>query len=65
MGEEYYYAKDYTKALKWVLFAVYFRKYWSPYTEIGIDTYIAGFVINVSIFINSSYVISSQVSSAT
>ena len=27
MGEEYYYAKDYTKALKWVLFTIYFYKY--------------------------------------
>ena len=23
MGEEYYYAKDYTKALKWVLFTIF------------------------------------------
>ena len=27
MGEEYYYAKDYTKALKWVLFTIYFCKH--------------------------------------
>lgn len=51
MGEEYYYAKDYTKALKWVRFAVYFHKYWLPYNVIGIDAYIAGFVITVPIFI--------------
>lgn len=46
MGEEYYYAKDYTKALKWVLYECYFCAF--IFLILNAYTYIHRIVLEIS-----------------